>query len=100
MNNIKVTTQESEAVERAYYEAQSYEALMAILSRQLNAGANTMIADMLHYYAGLCQKAQMKLKMVQDKVLARYIDPEENPNLIVHFDFEREEVRPVENEKV
>lgn len=97
---IKITTQESEAVERAYYEAQSYEALMAILSRQLNAGANTMIADMLHYYAGLCQKAQMKLKMVQDKVLARYIDPEENPNLIVHFDFEREEVRPVENEKV
>lgn len=73
MNNIKITTQESEAVERAYYEAQSYEALMAILSRQLNAGANTMIADMLHYYAGLCQKAQMKLKMVQDKVLARYI---------------------------
>ena len=62
MENIKITTQESEAVERAYYEAQSYEALMAILSRQLNAGANTMIADMLHYYAGLCRKAQMKLK--------------------------------------
>lgn len=100
MNNIKITTQESEAVERAYYEAQSYEALMAILSRQLNASANTMIADMLHYYAGLCRKAQMKLKMVQDKVLARYIDPEENPNLTVHFDFEREEVHPVENEKV
>lgn len=100
MNNIKITTQESEAVERAYYEAQSYEALMAILSRQLNTGANTMIADMLHYYAGLCRKAQMKLKMVQDKVLVRYIDPEENPNLIVHFDFEREEVHPVENEKV
>lgn len=41
MENIKITTQESEAVERAYYEAQSYEALMAILSRQLNAGANS-----------------------------------------------------------
>lgn len=38
--------------------------------------------------------------MVQDKVLARYIDPEENPNLTVHFDFEREEVHLVENEKV
>ena len=55
MNNIKITTQESEAVERAYYEAQSYEALMAILSRQLNAGANTMIvfADCLAKFLAL-----------------------------------------------
>lgn len=100
MENIKITQQESEAVERAYYEAQSYEALMAILSRQLNAKANEMTATMLHHYAGLCQKAQMKLKMVQNKVLARYIDPEKHPNMTVHFDFEREEVHPVENEKV
>lgn len=100
MENIKINTQESEAVERAYYEAQSYEALMAILSRQLNAEANEMTATMLHHYAGLCQKAQMKLKMVQDRVLARYIDPMEHPNQIVHFDFVQEGIRINENEEV
>lgn len=36
MEAIKLTTAESEAVERAYYEASSFEALMAVLCRQLN----------------------------------------------------------------
>ena len=40
MKAIKLTTAESEAVERAYYEASSFEALMAVLCRQLNADAN------------------------------------------------------------
>lgn len=35
MEAIKLTTAESEAVERAYYEASSFEALMAVLCRQL-----------------------------------------------------------------
>ena len=39
MKAIKLTTAESEAVERAYYEASSFEALMAVLCRQLNADA-------------------------------------------------------------
>ena len=59
MNNIKITTQESEAVERAYYEAQSFVYLKSVAEAALH-----------------------------------------NPNMIVHFDFEREEVHPVENEKV
>ena len=39
MKIVELTTIESETVERAFYEAQSYESLMAVLSRQLNANA-------------------------------------------------------------
>ena len=43
MKAIKLTTAESEAVERAYYEASSFEALMAVLCRQLNADAHDSV---------------------------------------------------------
>ena len=66
--------------------------MRTILSRQLNAGANTMIADMLHYYAGLCRKAQMKLKMVQEMVISRYLDHQTSAGVQYRFDFVREEV--------
>lgn len=47
MKAIKLTTEESEAVERAYYEASSFEALMAVLCRQLNADANPETAKVI-----------------------------------------------------
>ena len=74
MKAIKLTTEESEAVERAYYEASSFEALMAVLCRQLNADANPETAKVIRHYAELCRAAQMKLKMVQEMVLSRYLD--------------------------
>lgn len=75
MKAIKLTTEESEAVERAYYEASSFEALMAVLCRQLNADANSETAKVIHHYAELCRAAQMKLKMAQEMVLSRHLGP-------------------------
>ena len=74
MKAIKLTTAESEAVERAYYEASPFEARMAVLCRQLNAVANPETAKVLRHYAELCRAAQMKLKMVQEMVTSRYLD--------------------------
>lgn len=73
MKIVELTTIESETVERAFYEAQSYESLMAVLSRQLNANANPETTKILMHYAELCRAAQMKLKMAQDTVVSRYM---------------------------
>ena len=89
MKAIKLTTAESEAVERAYYEASSFEALMAVLCRQLNADAT---AKVIHHYAELCRAAQMKLKMAQEMVLSRHLDPQTSAGVQYRFDFVREEV--------
>ena len=91
-DNIKLTTEESEAVERAYYEASSFEALMAVLCRQLNADANPETAKVIRHYAELCRAAQMKLKMVQEMVLSRYLDHQTSAGVQYRFDFVREEV--------
>lgn len=53
MKIVELTTIESETVERAFYEAQSYESLMAVLSRQLNANANPETTKILMHYAEL-----------------------------------------------
>lgn len=90
MISVKLSTEESEAVERAYYEAYSYEAIVSILSRKLRADDNTQTADILHHYAELCRAAQMKLRMAQDMVLSRYGLNE--PGHRCRFDFTREEV--------
>lgn len=92
MKAIKLTTAESEAVERAYYEASSFEALMAVLCRQLNADANSETAKVIHHYAELCRAAQMKLKMAQEMVLSRHLDPQTSAGVQYRFDFAREEV--------
>ena len=100
MKAIKLTTAESEAVERAYYEASSFEALMAVLCRQLNADANSETAKVIHHYAELCRAAQMKLKMAQDAVVAKYIDLNDSAFDRYLFDFSREEVRLFEKQTV
>ena len=92
MKAIKLTTAESEAVERAYYEASSFEALMAVLCRQLNADANPETAKVIRHYAELCRAAQMKLKMVQEMVISRYLDHQTSAGVQYRFDFVREEV--------
>lgn len=92
MKAIKLTTAESEAVERAYYEASSFEALMAVLCRQLNADANLETAKVIRHYAELCRAAQMKLKMVQEMVISRYLDHQTSADVQYRFDFVREEV--------
>lgn len=92
MKAIKLTTAESEAVERAYYEASSFEALMAVLCCQLNADANSETAKVIHHYAELCRAAQMKLKMAQEMVLSRHLDPQTSAGVQYRFDFVREEV--------
>ena len=61
---------------------------------------NRIVVTEIPYQVNKAKLIESIAHLVQDKVLARYIDPEENPNMIVHFDFEREEVHPVENEKV
>ena len=100
MKAIKLTTAESEAVERAYYEASSFEALMAVLCRQLNADANPETAKVIRHYAELCRAAQMKLKMAQDAVVAKYIDLNDSAFDRYLFDFSREEVRLFEKQTV
>ena len=92
MKAIKLTTEESEAVERAYYEASSFEALMAVLCRQLNADANPETAKVIRHYAELCRAAQMKLKMAQEMVLSWHLDPQTSAGVQYRFDFVREEV--------
>lgn len=92
MEAIKLTTAESEVVERAYYEASSFEALMAVLCRQLNVDANPETAKVIRHYAELCRAAQMKLKMAQEMVLSRYLDPQTSAGVQYRFDFVREEV--------
>lgn len=92
MKIISITTQESEAVERAYYESQSYESIVSILCRELNQDANPLTSEMLHHYIDLCKTAKMRLKLTQDKVIGRYVDKSEFNNAPVTFDFEREEM--------
>lgn len=92
MKIVELTTIESETVERAFYEAQSYESLMAVLSRQLNANANPETTKILMHYAELCRAAQMKLKMAQEMVLSRHLDPQTSAGVQYRFDFVREEV--------
>lgn len=89
MTRIKITTAESETVERAYYEAQSYEDIMSILSRLLKDG-NEQTDKALRHYTDLCRLARMKLRLAQNMVLTRYGLTE--PNRRYRFDFEREEV--------
>lgn len=96
MEAFKMTTAESETVERAFYEAQSYESLMSVLCRQLNMSANSDAKEIIMYYAELCRSAQMKLKMAQDMVLSRHVDPNAGKGEY-RFDFIREEVAPVED---
>ena len=92
MKMISITSQESEAVERAYYESQSYEAIVSILCRELNENANSLTSEMLHHYIELCKTAKMRLKLTQDKIIDRYVDKSEFNNAQVTFDFEREEM--------
>lgn len=94
MESAKITIQESEAVERAFYEEQSYQSLVSILARQLNT-ENPDAAAELKYYAGLYRKARMRLQMVQNKIIARYFDSTQIQNVEMRFDFERQEVYPV-----
>lgn len=88
---IKLTAAESEAVERAYYEAQSFESIMGVLSRQLNKDGNEQTAKILLHYAEQCRAAHMKLKMAQDRILERYGLNDLGKGY--RFDFSREEVR-------
>lgn len=100
MKIVELTTIESETVERAFYEAQSYESLMAVLSRQLNANANPETTEILMHYAELCRAAQMKLKMEQDTVVSRYIDLNDPRYVRYQFDFGREEVHLLEKQEI
>lgn len=100
MKIVELTTIESETVERAFYEAQSYESLMPVLSRQLNANANPETTKILMHYAELCRAAQMKLKMAQDTVVSRYIDLNDPRYVRYQFDFGREEVHLLEKQEI
>lgn len=100
MKIVELTAAESEAVERAFYEAKSYEMLLSILSRQLNTDANPETAKIIMHYAELCRTAQMKLKMTQDTVVAKNIDLNDSTFDRYLFDFGREEVRLFEKQTV
>lgn len=100
MDIIKLTTAESEAVERAYYEAVSYESVMAVVARQINARANPEAAEIYRHYADLCRQAQMRLTLAQNLALAPYVKAEDRKGVQYLFDFVREEARPVESKEV
>ena len=100
MKIVELTAAESETVERAFYEAKSYEMLLSVLSRQLNANANSETAKIIMHYTELCRAAQMKLKMAQDTVVAKYIDLNDSAFDRYLFDFSREEVRLSEKQTV
>lgn len=74
--------------------------LLSVLSRQLNANANPETAKIIMHYAELCRAAQMKLKMAQDAVVAKYIDLDDSAFDRYLFDFSREEVRLFEKQTV
>ena len=66
MKVIALKPEESETLERAFYEADSYERLISVLGRHLNAEASADAKDIIMHYAEPCRASQMKLKMVQD----------------------------------
>lgn len=99
MKIIELTTDESETVERAFYEARSYEMLISVLGRQLNANANAETAGIIMHYAELCRAAQMKLRMAQDMVVSKYIDLNNSHFARYQFDFGREEVQLFEKQE-
>lgn len=78
MKVIELKPEESETLERAFYEADSYERLISVLGRQLNTEASTDAKDVIMHYAEPCRASQMKLKMVQDAIISRYTEPEDN----------------------
>jgi len=51
-----------------------------------------MPAKVIRHYAELCRAAQMKLKMVQEMVISRYLDHQTSAGVQYRFDFVREEV--------
>ena len=75
MKVIALKPEESEPIERAFYEADSNERLISVLSRHLNTEASADAKDIIMHYAEPCRASQMKLKMVQDAIISRYIDP-------------------------
>ncbi len=75
MKVISLKPEESETLERAFYEADSYERLISVLGRHLNAEASADAKDIIMHYAEPCRASQMKLKMVQDTIISRYMDP-------------------------
>ena len=75
MKVIELKPEESETLERAFYEADSYERLISVLGRHLNTEASTDAKDIIMHYAEPCRASQMKLKMVQDTIISRYMDP-------------------------
>ena len=76
MKVIKLKPEESEILERAFYEADSYERLISVLGRHLNAEASTDAKDIIMHYAEPCRASQMKLKMVQNTIVSRYTNPD------------------------
>lgn len=55
MKIVELTATESETVERAFYETKSYEMLLSVLSRQLNANANPETAKIIMHYRPHCE---------------------------------------------
>ena len=100
MKIIELSQAESETVERAFYETDSYERILAVLSRQLNAKANADTKEVIMRYAELCRMAHMKLQMAQNAVLAKHIDLSSESFERYQFDFGREEVQLFEKQTV
>lgn len=92
MKIVKLKPVEAETMERAFYEADSHERLMAVLCRNLNVNANAEAKDVLMHYAELCRESQMKLKMAQDMVLSHYVGDNDTGKMY-RFDIVRGEVQ-------
>ena len=100
MKIIELSQAESEMVERACYEVDSYEKIMAVFNRQLNVKANADTKEIIMHYAELWRMAHMKLQMAQNAVLKNHIDLSNEPFNGYKFDFRRKEVRLFEKQTV
>lgn len=98
MKVIALKPEESETLERAFYEADSYERLISVLGRNLNAEASADAKDIIMHYAEPCRASQMKLKMVQNKIISRYTEPEDEIKRF-WFDIARGEVHLLDRKR-
>ena len=92
MKIVKLKPAEEETMERAFYEADSHERLMAVLCRNLNKEDSTYAKEVLMLCAEPCREALMKLKMAQDMVLSHYVG-DSDARKRYRFDIVRGEVQ-------
>lgn len=92
---FKITEKESKQIERAFYELESDKAIVSIIAREIGSLSekDDFKAEMLSYYASNCKKSFKRLAYIQDRIICKYIDRTQYPNVSFIFDFKNHEVK-------